>query len=404
MWNPIILDVECIVCNKSLQKINHVPRDASRKMGKIIKLNNNRRLRTPNWSLEEKQYLLELIKQRKEVVVTKTNNGPNHYEEKDVAWNEILRELSVKFGCKFTGSSIKKVKTQWQNMKRIAREEIALNGPQIQNYSRLSLEVCNILELVKDGVVKGESENLNETITANIEIKTECIDEEIDNPNCSGMNTTSASVDTDTQGNKTNTTSHVESSASSVSDQISENNDFDAPEDISPAKNKRNVSALTDKPYEEINKIINPFHRELQEYFKYTAAEKQMKMETLKEERQVIRAMRETAELNKIIAEQKLKHVLWVKQQEMSMTTGDPGSGVGRGGGGGGSIREAGGAFGKMEAAREDQYFYEKQKEQLQHLKSQLSSEISFHEKQIKHHKEAIKRHQEKMDKWEKKE
>lgn len=43
-----------------------------------------------------------------------------------------------------------------------------------------------------------------------------------------------------------------------------------------------------------------------------------MKMESLKEERQVIRAMRETAELNKIIAEQKLKHVLWVKKQEMA--------------------------------------------------------------------------------------
>lgn len=178
MWKPIILDVECIVCNKSLQKINHVPREASRKMGKIMKLNNNRRLRTPNWSLEEKQYLLELIKQRKEVVVTKSNNGPNHYEEKDVAWNEILRELSARFGCKFTGSSIKKVKTQWQNMKRIAREEIALNGPQMQNYSRLSLEVCNILELVKDGVLEGENDNFNESsMTANIEIKTECIDE-----------------------------------------------------------------------------------------------------------------------------------------------------------------------------------------------------------------------------------
>lgn len=43
-----------------------------------------------------------------------------------------------------------------------------------------------------------------------------------------------------------------------------------------------------------------------------------MKMESIKEERQVIRAMRETAELNKIIAEQKLKHVLWVKKTEMA--------------------------------------------------------------------------------------
>lgn len=39
---------------------------------------------------------------------------------------------------------------------------------------------------------------------------------------------------------------------------------------------------------------------------------------------------------------------------------GDLGSGAGQGGGGGGSIREAGGAFGKMEAAREEEYFYKK--------------------------------------------
>lgn len=37
---------------------------------------------------------------------------------------------------------------------------------------------------------------------------------------------------------------------------------------------------------------------------------------------------------------------------------GDLGSGAGKGGGGGGSIREAGGSFGKMEAAREEEYFY----------------------------------------------
>lgn len=37
---------------------------------------------------------------------------------------------------------------------------------------------------------------------------------------------------------------------------------------------------------------------------------------------------------------------------------GDLGSGAGKGGGGGGSIREAGGAFGKQEAAREEEYFY----------------------------------------------
>ncbi|CAH0694987.1 unnamed protein product [Spodoptera exigua] len=376
-------------------------------MGKIAKLNNNGRLRTPNWSLEEKQYLLELIKQRKEVVVTKTNNGPNHYEEKDVAWNEILRELAAKFGCKFTGSSIKKVKTQWQNMKRIAREDVAVNGPQLQNYSRLSLEVCNILELVKDGVLRGENENLNESsssITANIEIKTECIDEDINQPSCSGLNNTLASMDTDMPLDKTNSTQLESSAASSVSEQISESiNDFDTPEENAANKTvTRTVSTttMTDIPYnymEEVFKLTNPFYRELQEYFHYTTAEKQMKMETLKEERQVVRAMRETAELNKIIAEQKLKHVLWAKKQDMTMFSSELGSGAGKGGGGGGAIREAGGSFGKMEAAREEEYFYKKQKEQLANLREHLDKEISFHQDQIKRHEDAIRRHKQKV-------
>lgn len=39
---------------------------------------------------------------------------------------------------------------------------------------------------------------------------------------------------------------------------------------------------------------------------------------------------------------------------------GDLGSGVGHGGGGGGAIREAGGAFGRLEAAREEEFFYKK--------------------------------------------
>lgn len=37
---------------------------------------------------------------------------------------------------------------------------------------------------------------------------------------------------------------------------------------------------------------------------------------------------------------------------------GERGSGAGKGGGSGGTIRDAGGSFGKMEAAHEDQYFY----------------------------------------------
>ncbi|XP_035892142.1 ATPase inhibitor A, mitochondrial isoform X1 [Anopheles stephensi] len=53
---------------------------------------------------------------------------------------------------------------------------------------------------------------------------------------------------------------------------------------------------------------------------------------------------------------------------------GEMGSGAGKGGGGGGSIREAGGSFGKMEAAHEEEYFYKQQREQLAKLKSTTDS------------------------------
>jgi len=69
------------------------------------------------------------------------------------------------------------------------------------------------------------------------------------------------------------------------------------------------------------------------------------------------------------------------------------GRGAGRGGGGGGSIREAGGAFGELEAARENEYFHKLQKLQLKGLREQLHDEVEFHERHLKHHQEAIDRH-----------
>lgn len=41
----------------------------------------------------------------------------------------------------------------------------------------------------------------------------------------------------------------------------------------------------------------------------------------------------------------------------VSLQLGELGKGAGKGGGGGGSIREAGGAFGKKQAAEEERYF-----------------------------------------------
>ncbi|KAK6739621.1 hypothetical protein RB195_008240 [Necator americanus] len=77
--------------------------------------------------------------------------------------------------------------------------------------------------------------------------------------------------------------------------------------------------------------------------------------------------------------------------------SGGYGDGVGKGGGSGGSIRDAGGAFGKMEAAREDEYFYKKQKEQLDELRAHIQQEIEHHEKQVENHKAILERHRKRV-------
>ncbi|KAF6213944.1 hypothetical protein GE061_011672 [Apolygus lucorum] len=87
-----------------------------------------------------------------------------------------------------------------------------------------------------------------------------------------------------------------------------------------------------------------------------------------------------------------MKRICSAQNARFMSQLGDLGSGAGKGGGGGGSIRSAGGSFGKMEAAQEEEYFYKQQKQQLEKLKGALNDEISFHEEQIKRHQEAINR------------
>ncbi|KAL4713915.1 hypothetical protein ACJJTC_015569 [Scirpophaga incertulas] len=324
MLKPIILDVECIVCNKSLQKINHDPGEAKRNMGKI----NNRRSRTPNWSIEEKKCLLDLIKQRKELVVTKNNNGPNYSEEKDVAWNEILGELTVRFGTKFAGSSIKKVKTQWQNMKRIAREEIAAIGSNLDKFSLQSLEVCSILDLVKDGQLKRDHENFNDTVmAASVEIKTERLDEDfsevsntivIEPPVNLSMHGQCQIDGGDVQIVNTTTISNNTSMSECMS--LTDLAEPQTQNGISLKEHHtKNAAVMTENTNEDDANNVNnlgQIHRKFKEFLNHASEEKQLKMESLKEERLIVKAMRETAELNKIIAEQRLKHMLWIKKRE----------------------------------------------------------------------------------------
>ncbi|OTF80545.1 hypothetical protein BLA29_001976 [Euroglyphus maynei] len=72
--------------------------------------------------------------------------------------------------------------------------------------------------------------------------------------------------------------------------------------------------------------------------------------------------------------------------------SGEWGSGSGKGGGSGGSVRDAGGAFGRMEAAREEEFFRRKQQQELEKLRAALDTQRSELEKQIKDHEAEIER------------
>ncbi|KAK3754573.1 hypothetical protein QZH41_017333, partial [Actinostola sp. cb2023] len=72
------------------------------------------------------------------------------------------------------------------------------------------------------------------------------------------------------------------------------------------------------------------------------------------------------------------------------------------GGGGGGSIREAGGAFGKMEQAHEEQYFRHLKQQQLQAIREQHKHMMDMCEKDIEHHEDQIARNKEQIEKYKK--
>merc|ERR1712179_863932 len=88
------------------------------------------------------------------------------------------------------------------------------------------------------------------------------------------------------------------------------------------------------------------------------------------------------------------KHIRFgaVCRRVRAMSTGEFGSGSGKGGGDGGSVRGAGGAMGKREAALEEEYFRRKTAEQLKDIKK-------HHDEQKKDHMDQIALEQEKNQK-----
>ncbi|VDK59032.1 unnamed protein product [Gongylonema pulchrum] len=66
-----------------------------------------------------------------------------------------------------------------------------------------------------------------------------------------------------------------------------------------------------------------------------------------------------------------------------------------QGGGSGGAIRDAGGAFGKQQAGREEQYFKNIEREQLKSLRLQYKNLRKEMEREIEEHEELARDHTE---------
>ncbi|XP_043678374.1 uncharacterized protein LOC122633943 [Vespula pensylvanica] len=123
-------------------------------------------------------------------------------------------------------------------------------------------------------------------------------------------------------------------------------------------------------------------------------------LETAQMRKRIALSEYKLAELKEIMLELNIsdpgRRMYKVFDSSQARMTGASGSGSNRGGRAG-AIREAGGAFGQMEIAHEDQYFYNQQKEQIRKLREGIRDEIAFHEEQIRRHQEAIERHNARM-------
>ncbi|OCT77879.1 ATPase inhibitor, mitochondrial [Xenopus laevis] len=78
-----------------------------------------------------------------------------------------------------------------------------------------------------------------------------------------------------------------------------------------------------------------------------------------------------------------IRNVLLMQMRGLSDQLGEFGKGAGEGGGRGGSIREAGGAFGKHQAAEKGRYFRQKEQEQIASLRKHYEEEIHHYKLEI---------------------
>ncbi|XP_011166211.1 uncharacterized protein LOC105200382 isoform X1 [Solenopsis invicta] len=400
-----------------------------------------KRERTQNWIPEEKSALFALIKHHVGAIENKKIDAAAS-ATKSLAWQQIYHAFRGRFSA---DRDITRIREQWRRMKAQARmemytyaEKVRSLGPEVAAKSRpsnLSIEVWRLMESVRKNDCEAadrsdDSSQDNENPTSRMSIH--AILDKLTLPTDTSGSEQEIKIEINSDSEDEN--SHGELSQRSLEDDFSRpkrprvNLAQDEPIDLvehkiaypdsvstSRVDDAAEPSNVRNEPSGDWNDGGGPaaatcdknesVQRETW-IFKSTQREHELKLRMLHIELERAELQKQTA-INELKTSELKKKLMQDQVDEyysQVRMAGERGSGAGKGGGGGGTIRDAGGSFGKMEAAHEDQYFYNLQKEQLKKMRESLHDEISFHEEQIKRHQEAINRHKKRITDMEQKE
>ncbi|XP_031370890.1 uncharacterized protein LOC102676494 isoform X1 [Apis dorsata] len=384
-----------------------------------------KRERTQNWIPEEKNALFSLIKGHVNAIENKKIDAAAS-AMKMLAWQQIHRAFRGIFS---TDRDITRMREQWRRMKSQARmemytfaEKMKTLGPEEAAKCRpsdLSIEVWKLMEKTRknDGDKDRSDENgrrspENLTSLQAILNKLTAATPEVTTVNEIKVDADSDEYNTEEDSSQGEVLKEKPGVSQKKRLRISEEEPIDLPEQGFNSMDTMICDVEDGVSTSYMKERNSRFNNEQDEsiqgrmwMFEMAQREHELKLRMLNIALEKVELQKQTAinELKTSEIKRQLVENQAAEYYSQVRMIGERGSGAGKGGGGGGSIREAGGSFGKMEAAHEDQYFYNLQKQQLQKLKEDLHDEISFHEEQIKRHQEAINRHKKRITDMDKK-
>ncbi|XP_076395145.1 uncharacterized protein LOC105661758 isoform X1 [Megachile rotundata] len=378
-----------------------------------------KRERTQNWVPEEKNALFSLIKSHVNAIENKKIDAAAS-AMKTLAWQQIYCAFRGRFS---TDRDITRMREQWRRMKAQARMEMYTFAEKVRTLgpeeaakcrpSNLSIEVWRLMEKARknEGDEERSDENsqedpdnpvnlqmiLNKLTASTPEVMVNEIKVEADSDD---YNTEEENGQGEVFAKKSDTFRKKRA-------RISEDEPVDLDEQRvhsvdAIARQFDNAEETISNTRERNDRVNNDQDESTQRAIwmvELAQREHELKLRMLNIELERAELQKQTAinELKTSEIKRQLIENQAAEYYSQVRMVGERGSGAGQGGGGGGAIRDAGGSFGKMEAAHEDQYFYNQDKAKLQKLKEDLHDEISFHEEQIKRHQEAISRHKKRI-------